>query len=165
MLSPGWSVIDLEVRRIHREEARRAGYREVQVRLHESSQTFMQLNESCRYLGLRWRQLQEGYIFSDSIAGNIVVSDEHPDMDRARSAARISNIDEWMESLPLGYNTKIGAEGQGLSTGQKQRALIARTACKNARPTTVVFTTTARIWNEKHFGKRSAVSSVESRDW
>lgn len=80
--------------------------------------------------------LQEGYIFSDSIARNIAISNEHnenPDMKLVRTAAKISNINEWVDSLPLGYNTKIGTEGHGLSTGQKQRLLIARAAYKNAR--------------------------------
>ena len=61
--------------------------------------------------------MQEGYIFSDSISGNIGVSDETPDMARVRKAAEVSNIREWIERLPLGYNTKIGADGHGLSTG------------------------------------------------
>ena len=55
--------------------------------------------------------MQEGYIFSDSISGNIGVSDEAPDMARVRKAAEVSNIREWIERLPLGYNTKIGADG------------------------------------------------------
>ena len=85
-----------------------------------------------------WRRfcgsvMQEGYIFSDSIAGNIGISDEYPDMTRVRKAAEVSNIKEWIESLPLGYNTKIGIDGHGLSTGQKQRILIARAAYKNAK--------------------------------
>ena len=85
-----------------------------------------------------WRRfcgsvMQEGYIFSDSIAGNIGISDEYPDMTRVRKAAEVSNIKEWIESLPLGYNTKIGVDGHGLSTGQKQRILIARAAYKNAK--------------------------------
>ena len=89
-------------------------------------------SESC------WRRecgsvMQEGYIFSDSIAGNIAVLDENPDMARIRVAADIANIAEWIDNLPLGYNTKIGAEGQGLSTGQKQRVLIARAAYKDAQ--------------------------------
>lgn len=89
-------------------------------------------SESC------WRRkcgsvMQEGYIFSDSIASNISVSDESPDMERVRAAADIANISEWIDILPLGYNTKIGAEGQGLSTGQKQRVLIARAAYKDAQ--------------------------------
>ena len=77
--------------------------------------------------------MQEGYIFSDSISGNIGVSDETPDMARVRKAADVSNILEWIERLPLGYNTKIGADGHGLSTGQKQRILIARAAYKDAK--------------------------------
>lgn len=89
-------------------------------------------SESC------WRRecgsvMQEGYIFSDSIAANISVSDEIPDIGKVREAAGISNIGEWIESLPLGYNTRIGSDGQGLSTGQKQRVLIARAAYKNAK--------------------------------
>ena len=89
-------------------------------------------SESC------WRRecgsvMQEGYIFSDSIASNIAVSDENPDMGRVRAAADIANIAEWIDNLPLGYNTKIGADGQGLSTGQKQRILIARAAYKNVQ--------------------------------
>lgn len=78
--------------------------------------------------------MQEGDIFSDSITVNIALSDEQPDIERVKRAAEISNIDEWIESLPLGYNTTIGTEGQGLSTGQKQRILlIARAAYKNAK--------------------------------
>ena len=89
-------------------------------------------SESC------WRHacgsvMQEGYIFSDTIAGNIGISDEYPDMPRVRKAAEVSNIRGWIESLPLGYNTRIGADGHGLSTGQKQRILIARAAYKDAR--------------------------------
>ena len=85
-----------------------------------------------------WREvcgtvMQEGYIFSDTIANNIGVSDEIPDMDRVRTATLIANIDSFIDELPLGYNTKIGADGHGLSTGQKQRLLIARAAYKNAK--------------------------------
>ena len=54
-------------------------------------------------------------------------------MARVRKAADVSNIREWIERLPLGYNTKIGADGHGLSTGQKQRILIARAAYKDAK--------------------------------
>lgn len=53
-------------------------------------------------------------------------------MERVRQAADVANIRGWIEHLPLGYNTKIGTEGQGLSTGQKQRILIARAAYKNS---------------------------------
>lgn len=84
-----------------------------------------------------WRRqcgcvMQEGYIFSNSIAENIALCDETPDMQRVRQAADVANIREWIEQLPLGYNTKIGADGHGLSVGQKQRILIARAAYKNS---------------------------------
>ena len=69
----------------------------------------------------------------DTIAGNIGVSDEEPDMTRVRDAAEVSNIRGWIEKLPLGYYTKIGTDGHGLSTGQKQRILIARAAYKNSK--------------------------------
>lgn len=85
-----------------------------------------------------WREvcgsvMQEGFIFSDSIASNIAISDEEPDMGKVRDAASASNINEWVESLPLGYNTIIGADGHGLSSGQKQRLLIARAIYKEAK--------------------------------
>lgn len=90
------------------------------------------------YSESRWRArcgtvMQEGYIFSDTIAANIAVSEEYPNMDRVRWAAGISNIKSWIEGLPLGYGTKIGADGHGLSSGQKQRILIARAAYKDAQ--------------------------------
>lgn len=74
-----------------------------------------------------------GIHLSDTIAGNIGVSDERPDMERVRRATRIANIDTFIDELPLGYNTKIGADGHGLSVGQKQRLLIARAAYKDAK--------------------------------
>lgn len=77
--------------------------------------------------------MQEGYIFTDTIAANIGVSDDDPDMNRVRAAAEVSNICNWIEKLPLGYYTKIGMDGHGLSTGQKQRILIARAAYKNSK--------------------------------
>lgn len=83
-----------------------------------------------------WRSIcgavmQDGYVFSDSIARNIAVSDDEIDMERLRHAARIANIADYVESLPLGYNTMIGQDGQGLSQGQRQRILIARAVYKN----------------------------------
>ena len=77
--------------------------------------------------------LQEGFIFSDSIANNIGISDDAPDMDRVRIAVDTANINDLLDSLPLGYETKIGLEGHGLSVGQKQRLLIARAAYKKAK--------------------------------
>jgi ATP-binding cassette subfamily B protein len=84
-----------------------------------------------------WRQkcgcvMQEGYVFSNTIAENIALCDDVPDMYRVRKAAEIANIRKWIETLPLGYNTKIGPEGHGLSAGQKQRILIARASYKNS---------------------------------
>ena len=84
-----------------------------------------------------WRRqcgcvMQEGFIFSNSIAENIALCDTAPDMRRVREAAEVANIREWIEKLPLGYNTEIGADGHGLSVGQKQRILIARAAYKNS---------------------------------
>tara|TARA_B100000809_G_C15139322_1_gene532275 strand:+ start:3836 stop:6040 length:2205 start_codon:yes stop_codon:yes gene_type:complete len=77
--------------------------------------------------------MQEGYIFSDSIARNITESDSEGliDKERLQQAVRIANIESFVESLPLGYNTRIGSSGMGLSGGQKQRILIARAIYKN----------------------------------
>ena len=75
--------------------------------------------------------MQDGFIFSDSIANNIAVSDEIPDRKKLLHAVKVANIQEFIESLPLGYNTKIGQNGVGVSQGQKQRILIARAVYKN----------------------------------
>jgi ATP-binding cassette subfamily B protein len=76
--------------------------------------------------------MQEGFIFSNTIAENISLCDDTPDLPKVRKAAEVANIREWIEQQPLSYNTKIGAEGNGLSMGQKQRILIARAAYKNS---------------------------------
>ena len=83
-----------------------------------------------------WRKqcgvvMQDSFIFSDSIAKNIAVGEDYPDKTRLRYAAKAANISSFIESLPLGYNTKIGAEGTGISAGQRQRILIARAVYKN----------------------------------
>lgn len=75
--------------------------------------------------------LQDGYLFSDSIARNIGLGDEIVDDQRLFYATRMANIQSFIESLPLGYNTRIGADGVGLSQGQKQRILIARAIYKD----------------------------------
>ena len=75
--------------------------------------------------------MQDGFIFSDTIARNIAVSDEIIDKKRLMYAVETANIREFIDALPLGYNTKIGQEGTGLSQGQKQRILIARAVYKN----------------------------------
>ncbi len=75
--------------------------------------------------------LQNGYIFSDTIAKNIALGEDIIDTEKLINAARIANINEFIEKLPLGYNTRIGQEGQMLSGGEKQRVLIARAIYKN----------------------------------
>lgn len=85
-----------------------------------------------------WRSLcgvvmQEGYIFNNTIANNIAVGENSIDKKRLINAVNIANIRDYIEELPLRYNTKIGMEGAGLSTGQKQRILIARAVYKNPK--------------------------------
>ena len=75
--------------------------------------------------------MQEGYLFSESIARNIAVGDGESDKARLLLAARIANIEEFIERLPLKYNTIIGQDGQGVSQGQRQRILIARAVYKD----------------------------------
>lgn len=75
--------------------------------------------------------MQDGFIFSDTITENIAPGDDNPDRARMRQAVRVSNISEFIDSLPMGYNTKIGQEGSGISQGQRQRLLIARAVYKN----------------------------------
>jgi ATP-binding cassette, subfamily B, bacterial len=75
--------------------------------------------------------MQEGFIFNDNIANNITVGDDRPNYERLMQACKIANVQQFVEQLPLGFNTKIGAEGNGISTGQKQRILIARAVYKN----------------------------------
>ncbi|WP_281641769.1 peptidase domain-containing ABC transporter [Hoylesella loescheii] len=75
--------------------------------------------------------MQEGYLFSDTIARNIAISDEEPDIERIRHAAHVANIADYIETLPLAYNTMIGQDGQSISQGQRQRILIARVVYKN----------------------------------
>jgi ATP-binding cassette subfamily B protein len=89
-----------------------------------------------------WREkvgavMQDGFLFPDTIAGNIAPGSEAIDENRLIKAAETANIRGFIESLPLGYNTKIGANGHGLSEGQKQRLLIARVIYKN--PEIVIF--------------------------
>ena len=83
-----------------------------------------------------WRRhcgvvMQDGVIFSESIARNIAVDDGEIDVERLEQAAKIANIHDYVMGLPLKYNTIIGRDGIGLSQGQKQRILIARAVYKN----------------------------------
>ena len=75
--------------------------------------------------------MQDGFIFSDTIANNIAVATDDIDEDRMIEAVDTANIRDFIDSLPLGYNTKIGMEGNGISQGQRQRMLIARVVYKN----------------------------------
>ena len=75
--------------------------------------------------------MQEGYLFSDTIARNIAISNDDLDIGRIQHAARVANIANYIEALPLAYNTMIGQDGQGISQGQRQRILIARVVYKN----------------------------------
>ncbi|MFN4256000.1 MAG: peptidase domain-containing ABC transporter, partial [Saprospiraceae bacterium] len=75
--------------------------------------------------------MQDGFIFSESIAKNIALGEEIIDRKRLLHAVKVANIQPFIESLPLGYNTKIGQDGTGLSQGQKQRLLIARAVYKD----------------------------------
>jgi ATP-binding cassette subfamily B protein len=89
-----------------------------------------------------WRKkvgavMQDGFIFPDTIAANIAPGSEEIDEEKLIRAVDIANIRGFIESLPLGYNTKVGANGHGLSEGQKQRLLIARVVYKN--PDVIIF--------------------------
>jgi ATP-binding cassette subfamily B protein len=88
------------------------------------------------YSQSKWRKrcgvvMQEGYIFSDSIANNVGIIDEIPDPLKIERAVSTANIKDFIDALPLGYETKIGNDGHGISTGQKQRILIARAVYKD----------------------------------
>lgn len=83
-----------------------------------------------------WRRrcgvvLQDGYLFADTILKNIALADETIDKQKLLHAVAIANIKDFIESLPLGYSTKVGGNGIGLSQGQRQRILIARAVYKN----------------------------------
>jgi ATP-binding cassette subfamily B protein len=83
-----------------------------------------------------WREktgavLQDGFIFSDTIAHNIILDETTLDKKKLLHAVEVANIREYIEELPLKYNTKIGMEGNGVSQGQRQRLLIARAVYKN----------------------------------
>ena len=93
--------------------------------------------QSINNIGFKtWRSqcgivMQDGFIFSDSIERNIAVGDEYPDKKKLAHAIKVANIRDFIDELPLGLNTKIGAEGNGISQGQRQRMLIARAVYKD----------------------------------
>lgn len=94
-------------------------------------------NTSLNHISFReWRRqcgmvMQDGYIFSDTIAGNIAVGDDYPNTKKLEHAAHIANIEEFVDELPLGFETVIGTGGNGISQGQKQRLFIARAVYKD----------------------------------
>lgn len=75
--------------------------------------------------------MQESYIFSDTIAKNIAISTDEVNIERLRHAVQIANIQDFINGLPMAYDTKIGMEGSGISQGQRQRILIARAVYKD----------------------------------
>jgi ATP-binding cassette subfamily B protein len=74
--------------------------------------------------------MQDSFVFNDTILKNITVSEDRVDMERVLQACRTANILDYIESLPLGFYTKLGAEGVGMSGGQRQRLAIARAVYK-----------------------------------
>ncbi|WP_270582079.1 peptidase domain-containing ABC transporter [Butyricimonas virosa] len=88
------------------------------------------------YSDTAWRQqcgvvMQEGFIFSDSILQNIIIKDDKPNIQQFDYAVQVANLKSFIDSLPMGFHTIIGAEGNGISAGQRQRILIARAIYKN----------------------------------
>jgi ATP-binding cassette subfamily B protein len=75
--------------------------------------------------------MQEGFIFSDTIRKNIAVNDENIEIEKVSNASKLANLEDFVASLPMGYEHQIGMEGNGISSGQKQRILIARAIYKN----------------------------------
>jgi ATP-binding cassette subfamily B protein len=81
--------------------------------------------------GITGSVMQDGFIFADTVAKNIALGHNNPDISKLIQACKIANILNFVESLPLGFDTKIGSEGIGISSGQKQRILIARAVFKD----------------------------------
>ncbi len=108
------------------------------MRFYEPNEGFIKLgDQNFQNISQKtWRShcgvvMQEGYIFNDTIAHNIAVGENYIDRGKLLRAVEMANIKEFIESLPLSYNSKIGNEGIGISGGQKQRLLIARAIYKN----------------------------------
>ncbi|MCD8029660.1 MAG: peptidase domain-containing ABC transporter [Bacteroides sp.] len=93
------------------------------IRIGDRSLSQISFKERRKHCGV---VMQEGFIFSDTIANNIAPDTDIIDKERLLYATEMANIRGYIESLPLKYNTRIGSTGQGLSQGQKQRLLIAR---------------------------------------
>jgi ATP-binding cassette subfamily B protein len=112
---------------------------EGEIKIGTSSRQFYTDNDGINFKYISptfWRSqcgavLQDGYIFNDTIAKNIAVGDEYPDPEKLLECCKIANILSFIDSLPNGFNTQLGAEGIGVSQGQKQRLLIARAIYKD----------------------------------
>lgn len=74
--------------------------------------------------------MQEGYIFPDTILGNIAPGEDYPDPARVAEAVKVASLSQLLEGLPSGLQTRVGQGGHGLSQGQRQRILIARVVYK-----------------------------------
>ena len=110
------------------------------LKIYEQYQGEIRIGENnLRYISaVFWRRqcgsvLQDGYIFNDTIARNIAVGDEYVDHDKLVHSCRVANILPFFESLPNGINTLLGADGIGISQGQRQRILIARAVYKDPK--------------------------------
>ncbi len=108
------------------------------LRFYESTSGEIRIGDtSLRNIGhAQWREqcgvvMQDGFIFSDTIARNIAVGVERIDAHKLDHAVQVANLREFVDSLPSGLHTKIGAEGSGISQGQRQRVLIARAVYKD----------------------------------
>ncbi len=115
-----------------------------------------------RYRDLR-RQigfvLQENYLFDDTIARNIAFGDEEPDTDRVICAAKVANAHEFVDRLPLGYETRVGETGIALSGGQRQRLAIAR-AVYNKPPILIFDEATSALDTESEKAVKDNMSQL-----
>jgi ATP-binding cassette subfamily B protein len=105
-------------------------YDSYQGEINIGNRDFKQIHKES-WRGLCGAVLQDGYIFSDTIANNIAESAEEVSTEKLKQAVKIANIESFIQDLPLRFNTMIGSKGNGVSQGQKQRLLIARAVYKN----------------------------------
>lgn len=103
--------------------------------------------------------LQDNYLFNDTIARNIAFGEDEPDMDQVIAAAKAANAHEFIERLPLGYETKIGESGMSLSGGQKQRIAIAR-ALFNAPPVLIFDEATSALDTESERAVKENIDQI-----
>ncbi|HEY3321248.1 MAG TPA: peptidase domain-containing ABC transporter [Planctomycetota bacterium] len=105
--------------------------------------------------------LQDSFLFSDTVAGNIALGDTEPDMNAVREAARLSSADDFIVRLPLGYQTMLGEKGVKVSGGQRQRICIARALYR--RPKILIFDeATSALDNESEQRIQQNMKSIMS---